>query len=262
MRRPGDQGHARTASQDQPPMSPLGHSVWSPSQGGDDGWNRPSTQSIQEAFQAMNLNIGDETRQQLDRKTPISGDQMRQPQPNPYRQNSGNSHIGDEPSWVANLVGHAERISPQPVRTASAPNWQERDPYLRAQSGQGAPGPWPNQTYLAQPFGYLPAPQSFAPGFDPRQTGIRPGTIQPGANFIQMYPGYVNQQPIPSLYPSPPVSAANPHEDVDVVALAKSKGLNPATFDCQPAQARFFVIKSYTVSCLSGCLFFEIRLIR
>lgn len=244
-RRVGDAPHG----QDQPPTSPLGNSVWSPSQGGDDGWARPSTQHIQDAFQAMHLGHPVDHRQQ-GRGTPPNAEAMRQPQPNIYRPNGGaQHHIGDEPSWVANLVGHAERISPQPVRTASAPNWPDRDAYLRGQPGQNMQPPWQNPPFLGQPFGYLPPNQAFAPGYDPR-TGApkHNNAIQPGANFMQLYPGYVNPANLNPLYPSPPVTASLPSEDVDVIALAKSKGLNPASFDCQPAQARFFVIKSYTVS--------------
>lgn len=51
------------------------------------------------------------------------------------------------------------------------------------------------------------------------------------------YLPYTQYQP-----PAPPLS----EQDLDVIELARSKGLNPATFDCHPPYARFFVIKSYT----------------
>jgi hypothetical protein len=46
--------------------------------------------------------------------------------------------------------------------------------------------------------------------------------------------------------PYTPVTAPIQSHDMAVIELARSKGLNPATFNCRPQAARFFVIKSYT----------------
>ncbi len=214
-----------TDNGEQPPTSPIGHSVWSPSHGGDDGWNRPSTQHLQDAFQAMNIGLSQDGSKQT------QSENLLQSQENltPNRQNS----LAEEPSWVANLVGHADRISPRPVRTASAPGWPNAAAYL---PGQPVPQLWINQPPYPQQMAYR---QIY---IDNRQPGARTPVHQT-AQFAPPYP-HLTQQP---LYPSPPGTALSPSEDINVIELAKSKGLNPATFDCQPAQARFFVIKSYTV---------------
>lgn len=240
--------------QDQPPTSPIGHSVWSPAHTGDDGWNRPNTQNIQDAFQAMNLGVmndsaaGNNVQQR-------SLDRLKEPQPQQHVSNIGAQYhnIGDEPSWLTNLVGHAERVSPQPVRTASAPQWNDRAMYPRTQPGQPQPGQMPppwlgQQPYLGQPFGQVPYQNLLQPNFG--QPGTKNGPTGPQGQFNQPpFPGYLSQAFNP-MYPSPPGTAPLPSEDASVIELAKSKGLNPASFDCRPAQARFFVIKSYTVSAL------------
>jgi hypothetical protein len=231
-------GHGRTISTDQPPTSPIGHSVWSPAQSGDDGWSRPNAQQLQDAFQAMNMG-------------PISageGAALREPQP--QQDLSRVPHLADEPSWVTNLVGHAERIPPQPVRTASAPNWNNRDMYGRPIDAGAMPPQWlaQQQSFLGQPFGQGVYQNLLPPGYG-GVPGMRNGG-QPGQSgtpsFSQAFSPYLAQPFVPA-YPSPPGTAPLPSEDAAVIELAKQKGLNPATYDCRPAQARFFVIKSYTV---------------
>ena len=229
-------GHSRTISTDQPPTSPIGHSVWSPAQSGDDGWNRPSTQQLQDAFQAMNMG-------------PIAGDGSAMRQPQPQQDLARGQHLADEPSWVTNLVGHAERISPQPVRTASAPNWGQRDMYGRPVDAGVMPPQWlaQQQSFLGQ-YGQGVYQNLMPPGYG--GMGMRNGG-QPGPpgtpSFAQAFSPYLAQPFVPA-YPSPPGTAPLPSEDAAVIELAKQKGLNPATYNCRPAQARFFVIKSYTVS--------------
>ncbi|ORX38432.1 YT521-B-like domain-domain-containing protein [Kockovaella imperatae] len=179
-----------------PPTSPIGRSVWSPSNGGDDGWER-STQQLQDAFEAMQLGK---------RMMDVSGQagmDTRMPLPSQ-----------EEPAWVANLVGQPDRRSPAPSRS---PHWAERDPR------QWGPNQMP---YLTPP------PQVGYPG--------QPSLKQP----YQQHPyGYMPPPSVSNMYPSPPNTA---DQMADVMELARSRGLNPSTFDCHPTQARFFVIKSYT----------------
>ena len=200
-----DESRTPRVAQDriEPPMSPIGRSMWSPSQGGDDGWSRP-TQQIQDAFDAMNLG-------KKMMEMPIQNQIL---STTPHRANS------EEPAWVSSLVGMPDRVSPRPTRS---PNWQDRDPYRQR---------WPEQ----MPAGYMP-PQALLGAGYPGQPSLRP----------PQYGGYVNPAFNP-VYPSPPGTAPLPSSDADVMELARSKGLNPATYDCHPPQARFFVIKSYTVS--------------
>jgi hypothetical protein len=240
IRRLDDSSHIRTLSQDQPPTSPIGRSVWSPSHVGDDGWGRPSIQQLQETFQAMSFNLPSQEDPNRHGKTGL----VREPQrPTQDSNLQPHSQLADEPSWVANLVGHADRTSPQPPRTASAPNWQDRDPHLRQQPPQNAP--WPVQPhYINHPYGFMP--QQPMLGYDNRQSGAKT-PVSYGSPYTSPYPAYLGPNFNP-LYPSPPGTAPLPSEDADVIRLAKSKGLNPASFNCQPPQARFFVIKSYTVS--------------
>lgn len=167
-----------------------------------------------------------------------------------------------EPSWVANLVGHD--IAPS-ARSAHTPNWQDRDALLR-QHQQGMLPPHQQQRWDQNhiPLAYLQQQQQqqYAMGMK--------GPYGPGAGqgFASPNPGYMGG-PAP-MYPSPPVSAhmLGP-QDQAVIELARAKGLNPANYNCRPPivssiivfscvslfnadeQARFFVIKSYTVS-ISG----------
>jgi hypothetical protein len=164
-------------------------------------------------------------------------------------------HIG-EPSWVAGLVGHD--VVPRP-RSAHTPHaqWQLPDSMQRPQQGMLPPQPRWDQGYLPQqPMGYG------MPGMNPNinpNMGQYPGYGQPmqhmGQNRGHMGPPVYSNTPPPSSHTLGP-------EDQAVIALARSKGLNPATFNCRPQtvgfsiidillltpQARFFVIKSYTVS--------------
>lgn len=267
--------HARKISEDpeEPPTSPIGRSVWSMSHPEDDGWSRPGSQQLQDAFEAMQLGrrmMGMENGQK-DRVSP----NLDAPRPPPRTAIEPAApiigHPGEEPSWVSNLVGMPDRLSPQPVnRTAASPIWQDRDAYLRGEMPQR----WPEQNhYLNQPMGYLQQQQQqqqlfAAQGYGNMQ-GMKQGLqIQPQMGpYPQPYqPAYLGT-PFTPLYSTPPVSAMPPSgmpaQDRDVIELARRKGLNPATFNCSPQivssatmstrlaedyQARFFVIKSYTVS--------------
>ena len=99
-------------------------------------------------------------------------------------------------------------MSPPPLR-----NSQDEPSWVASLVGPDRHSPHP-RPYLANP--YIQAPYGFKPQYQPW------------------------------AYPTPPVTAVPPHDQA-VIDLARSKGLNPATFDCRPPQARFFVIKSYTV---------------
>lgn len=201
-------GHARTLSTDQPPTSPIGHSVWSPARGGDDGWARPNTQQLQEAFQAMNMAVD------------TAANDIRQPQTLQAPVGQAHPQIGDEPSWVTNLVGHAERISPQPARTASAPNWNTRETYARQTENAGLPPQWLAQQpgFYGQVYGQGFYQNMLPPGYG-GATGLRNGGQpgQPGTpQFAQPYSGYLPQHHAPA-YPSPPVTAPLPSEDAAVI---------------------------------------------
>lgn len=104
-------------------------------------------------------------------------------------------------------------------------------------------------------------PMGMPMGMGPMNMGFPMGMNmafgQMGANgfgqFAPGHPGQAQNQHPGQVYPSPPSSAApTGHgmgaQDREVIELARKKGLNPATFNCQPQNARFFVIKSYTVS--------------
>ncbi|EKC98655.1 hypothetical protein A1Q2_07077 [Trichosporon asahii var. asahii CBS 8904] len=69
----------------------------------------------------------------------------------------------------------------------------------------------------------------------------------PGAGGIPQMPVLPMQYNyLPYAQYQQPAAPQLSEQDLDVIELARSKGLNPATFDCHPPYARFFVIKSYT----------------
>ncbi|KAK4687985.1 YTH domain-containing family protein, partial [Tremellales sp. Uapishka_1] len=219
---------------DEPPTSPIGKSVWSPSQPIDDGWS--SRQQLQDAFEAMQLGhrmMGGYDGPPSDRKLSLVTDVLRHPQSltgGPLGHPMG--HPADEPSWVANLVGLPDQRMPQHARSAATTSWQERDATLRQQSQR-----WPESN---QPLGYLQQQQQQL--FASQLYGNGQMKQYP---YPQPHPGYLAGPLIP-VYPTPPTTAQSQRADADVVELARSKGLNPASFDCRPPRARFFVIKSYT----------------
>ncbi|WWC90643.1 uncharacterized protein L201_005579 [Kwoniella dendrophila CBS 6074] len=97
-------------------------------------------------------------------------------------------------------------------------------------------------SWVTSLVGADPAPRNFDTYRHPTPRG-----------FDQFVPPYLQQPmqpfhlgaPFNPAYPSPPNTAMQ-HQDRDVIELARQKGLNPATYNCRPQAARFFVIKSYT----------------
>ena len=244
-----EQNHVRSLSGDreEPPTSPIGRSVWSFSHPEDDGWSRPGSQNLQlqDAFEAMQLGrrmMGME-HMQKDRLS-VQRDGPRLPSPtnrDPAIPSIG--HTGEEPSWVSNLVGMPDRLSPQPAtRPSSAPNWHDSDDaFLRAQTPQR----WPEQShFLGQSMGYLQhqqhqqqqqqlfAAQGFGNGVGSKQILSHQPQYYP-----PQYPPAYMATPFTPVYPTPPVSAM-PAQDQDVIDLARRKGLNPASFNCRPSTVR------------------------
>jgi len=169
-------------------------------------------------------------------------------------------HPGDEPSWVTNLVGMPGQPSPQASQRPLG-HWDDR-----AGPGQysGLPPQWAAGGQLQAPLTVYQQQQLYAQAQAQAQLklaaaglGGGPVPVLPQMPMGQGYPlgaqGYLGAPFTPSYAPPPPTgpipSPAGPPlsaQDLDVLELARSKGLNPATFDCHPPSARFFVIKSYT----------------
>ena len=238
-----EQNHSRNLPEDreEPPTSPIGRSVWSVSHPEDDGWSRPGSQQLQDAFEAMQLGrrmMGME-HVQRDRLS-ITRDGPRLPSPSsrdPAIPPIG--HTGEEPSWVSNLVGMPDRLTPQPaMRPSSAPNWHDSDAFLRAQTLQR----WPDQSqFLGQSMGYLQHQQHqqqqqqlFSAQGYVNGTGQKQGFNHHQQLYQPPYPPAYLATPFTPLYPTPPVSAM-PAQDQDVIDLARRKGLNPASFNCRPS---------------------------
>lgn len=134
----------------------------------------------------------------------------------------------DEPSWVTNLVGMPGQPSPQP--TGGRQLWDDRS-YAAAYGGLAAQNMQPPLSLYQQQQAYGQQLKLGVPGAG----GIPQMPVLPMQYNYLPYAQY--QQPA-----APQLS----EQDLDVIELARSKGLNPATFDCHPPYARFFVIKSYT----------------
>lgn len=244
---------------------------------------RNASQQLQDAFEAINLGrnmvapdgnallANDlDPRGRLGLETDI----MRRPQPSsnaptPGRQGLQRMNSGaEEPSWVNKLVGgdSMPMVGNVMSRSSSALGWGER---RRQNETQGFPYGAYNMPFgngfnmgLKPPVGQMGMPQMGAMGMTGMPMGMpmsmgplnmsfpmgmNMGFTQMGANgFGQFAPGHPGQ-----VFPSPPNTAApSGHgigaQDREVIELARKKGLNPATFNCQPQNARFFVIKSYT----------------
>ncbi|RXK42434.1 hypothetical protein M231_00424 [Tremella mesenterica] len=263
--------HARRISEapeEEPPLSPLDNGVWSRStiSPADGGWSRQ--QQMQDAFEAMQLGRrmmgGDLPPQTKDDRGHGSGviqEILANPLNTQQNQNGRPRAGSEEPSWVSTLVGGPERRSPLPPQQsqqgfANLP-WAEREALLRSQGMNQRWDPNNNSNFIPQHM-YL-SPQSQQIISNPY---IKPGQLPnltlsiPGVPYSQSQPLHHLQplQPIPAnfqpgAYPyatPPPTAMVTSAQDQAVIELAKSKGLNPATFDCRPTQARFFVIKSYT----------------
>ncbi|ODN83469.1 hypothetical protein L202_01606 [Cryptococcus amylolentus CBS 6039] len=266
--------------EDEPPTSPVGPSVWSNNPRLGDGWasapgqannTKNASQQLQDAFEAMNLGrkmMAPENgfaqgppinggyglnRERLNLETNI----MRHPHagsPASGQLQRKGSGADGEPSWVNKLVGgdNTPMLGHNMPRSASAHSWGgERD--RNDQGYSGYPGNYMNFNNN----GYMPMPQN-------HQGRMMPPMPMPGMNYMGMpgyaqgFSGYIpNGQQLGGpgnghggqgqhAYPSPPASAGMGAQDKEVIELARKKGLNPATFECRPQGARFFVIKSYT----------------
>ncbi|KIR41949.1 YTH domain family 2 [Cryptococcus deuterogattii 99/473] len=244
---------------------------------------RNASQQLQDAFEAINLgrnmvapNGSALLANDLDPRgrLGLETDIMRRPQPSsnapaPGRQGLQRMNSGaEEPSWVNKLVGgdSTPMVGNVMSRSSSALGWGER---RRQNETQGFPYGDSNMPFgngfhmgLKPPMGQMGMPQMGAMGMTGMPMGMpmgmgplnmgfpmgmNMGFTQMGANgFGQFAPGHPGQ-----VFPSPPNTAApTGHgigaQDREVIELARKKGLNPATFNCQPQNARFFVIKSYT----------------
>lgn len=230
-----------------PPSSPINHSMWSMAQPTDDGWTRSASQQMQEAFEQMQMN----------RRTPVEDQEQPPPAQMPRDARMGS----EEPSWVSRLVGQ-DRDSPQPPsRIAPGQQWQNEAylkgpvPHHPAEYGDRPP-------YMGMPLGYPAGAPILQPPFAPPPHMRTPS---PGHPLYQHYqppfPGPPTFMPPPyPVYGTPGSAGSAPlaSQDLNVIQLAKSKGLNPAAFDCRPAAARFFVIKSYTEEDVQKSLKYEI----
>ncbi|WVF72871.1 hypothetical protein IAT40_007689 [Kwoniella sp. CBS 6097] len=259
---------SKTPDNEQPPISPIVPSVWSPSlpAGQDDGWSRAASQQLQDAFDAMNLGrrmMGAENNGEYsgDRKMTLETNVLRHPQPATSIGTNGHhfSHSGEEPSWVASLVGgdHTPQVAPRSAGPGTM-SWQDRDVAFRHQPHSFTPQPhqqlarqqggWtdPNQFMNQQQLNFIQQQQLLASagGFGGGMKGVQPFQQPLQASYLGA--------PFSPAYPSPPSTAmmqgpgGMSNQDRDVIELARQKGLNPATYNCRPNAARFFVIKSYT----------------
>lgn len=261
--------HARKISEDreEPPTSPIGRSVWSMSHPEDDGWSRPGAQQLQDAFEAMQLGrrmMGMENGQK-ERASP-SNDMATARHPTP---NSADRIVpsvgppGEEPSWVAGLVGMPDRLSPQPVtRVAAAPRWQDREAF---QLGE-MPQRWPEQQnqFMGQPTAYHQQHQHqqqllASQGYGHHQGMKQNLQVQPQiGQYQQPYQLAYLGTPFTPMYPTSPVSAmppsAMPAQDQDVIDLARRKGLNPASFNCRPSPVSMMIFGLQLLTVLGSLL--------
>lgn len=212
-------GHSRQRSE----LDGISRNLWTPGATGDDGWNdAAAAHQLQEALDQLSLRD--------------NGLRPRHP-----------PQLGDEPSWVTNLVGMPGQPSPQPPPHRQL--WDDRSgtPYGSYGNWPGGNVPAPLLYQQQQIYANQQAQLKIAAGL-PVHPGV-PLLPQPGYNYLgsPFTPGYpappgANIPGAGAPVSSVPLSA----QDLDVIELARSKGLNPATFDCRPPAARFFVIKSYT----------------
>lgn len=157
-----------------------------------------------------------------------------------------------EPSWLTSLIGGGsgympgnDRDDPSYAQRAALTSigdngmgWAERDALLTA-AGLGRPGQ-PNVPWTGAPNMSFHYQQQLPPGMmmrPPQQPNAYAYAQQRGPKPIHHFgvpPGLYHQQ-------SPAEVPAD--QQNEVIQLAKAKGLNPATFDCRPTYARFFVIK-------------------
>ncbi|WVO14378.1 hypothetical protein L204_102011 [Cryptococcus depauperatus] len=267
-------------NEDEPPTSPIGRSVWSNNpMRTDDGWAhapglRNTSQQLQDAFEAMNLGrkmmgvdvpLGAGFGLDSHERTSLETNIMRQPQ---VTATVGSRLGGEESSWVNKLVGgDSTPMAGNAVpRSSSAVGWNEhgRQDQTRLQrlpynqwgfNGFAGMKGMPMNGINGMNLGGMGMPMMGMGnmGMMNFPMGMGMPNFQPGmgTNFTG-YPQQPGQH-----YPSPPNTADTSGaghgpthgigvHDREVIELARSKGLNPATFDCQPKNAKFFVIKSYT----------------
>lgn len=211
--------------------------MWS-AQAGDNGWS--TINQLSDTFDnlqlnrrvaesGVNYNAGHQQAQQPVRR--VQGAGLLPPMPMTAGQ------IG-EPSWVAGLVGHD--VVPRP-RSANAPSsqWQLPESMQRPQQGMLPLQPrWdqgPQLGYLPQhqqqpqlgPYG-MPM-RGMSPNINPNM-GQYPGYAQPPLPGLSQNPGYMGTY---TNTPTPSAHMLGP-QDQAVIELARSKGLNPASFNCRP----------------------------
>ena len=224
-----DQRDEELRRQEPPSTSPIGSSMWS-AQASGNGWS--GADQLSNTFDNLQINRRFDNGQNLGYQQPQQIQQDRRGTPNrefppPIPNTAG--PIG-EPSWVAGLVGHD--IVPRP-RSAHTPHWQDQD-MLRHQQGML---PFQQQWDREQiQMGYMQHQGQHLPGpFNMPLKGVNPNVGQ--------YPGYPPMLGVnpnngymgAPMYPTPPASAhAFGPQDQAVIELARSKGLNPASFNCRP----------------------------
>jgi len=130
---------------------------------------------------------------------------MQQPQAQVYQHQQGNLGLNIQNPYMSQL-GYLQQQQQQQQQQQMMGMY---NPNMTKQLDMQYQYGYPNQGYMP-PFPVQQVPQH--PG-----QGGRAGTG--GQNG----------------FTSPPVTAVPGRGDVDIVALARSKGLNPATFDCKPA---------------------------
>lgn len=211
--------------QEPPPTSPIVPSMWS-AQAGGNGWS--SLDHLSNNFDNLQIHRRTDNGQNMGYQQPHH-QYDRRGMPNrdnvpPVPMTAG--PIG-EPSWVAGLVGHD--IVPRP-RSAHTPHWQDQDMLHRQQGMLPYQQQWDREQ---MPMGYMQHQGQQLPGpFNMPLKGLN--------SNVGQYPGYppmlANQNFMgPPMYPTPPVSAhALGPQDQAVIELARSKGLNPASFNCRP----------------------------
>ncbi|EJD02228.1 YTH-domain-containing protein [Fomitiporia mediterranea MF3/22] len=146
-------------------------------------------------------------------------------------------------------VGHGNGFGQQTQRSSNDP-WEQKERVLASRTSN------PNLQYAAR-GNYdasglppnPPVPAQYLGQQDPRRLGL--ASPVGGQNAQVQAQGGLNvggPQHNPGFITAP----------LDVPSLIAAKGYNPPTFDCKPAFARFFVIKSYTEDDVHKSLKYEI----
>lgn len=221
---------------DPPPTSPIGLSMWSV-QAGDNGW--ANVNQLSNTFDNLQLNRRDTS------NNSNNDFGYQQPQQPPRGGSAGGNILPPmpmtagpigEPSWVAGLVGHD--IVPRP-RSAHTPHSQWSDGMHRPQQGmlppqqrwdQGGPLGYMPQQHQQQVGGYGMPMRSMSPHVNPNM-GQYPGYPTQPMHGMGQQQGYMGA---PMYNTPPPTAHVLGPQDQAVIELARSKGLNPANFNCRP----------------------------